>query len=151
MILKRLAENLGKGLVAGLAGTAAMTAVSTLEMKIRGRESSTTPADAAMKVFGLQERDEESKEQFSNAVHWAYGTVWGAARGIIASTGLKGAPASAVHFAAVWGAALVMLPALKVAPPPSEWGAEELAIDALHHLVYVSAAGTAFDLLDDAP
>ena len=36
-MITRLAEGVGKGLFAGLAGTAAMTLVSTLEMKARGQ------------------------------------------------------------------------------------------------------------------
>jgi len=41
-----------------------------------------------------------------------------------------------------------MLPALGVAPPLTEWGAEEVAVDALHHLVYAGATGIAYLLLD---
>ena len=43
-LLKTIAEAVGKGLVAGLAGTAAMILSSTLEMKLQGREASTAPA-----------------------------------------------------------------------------------------------------------
>jgi hypothetical protein len=39
--IARLADGIGKGLIAGLAGTAAMTIASTLEMKLRGRSAST--------------------------------------------------------------------------------------------------------------
>jgi hypothetical protein len=41
-----------------------------------------------------------------------------------------------------------MLPALEVAPPLTEWGAKEIAVDALHHLVYAAATGAAYSLLD---
>ena len=41
------AASAGVGVVAGLVGTAAMTTSSTAEMKINGREASSTPADAA--------------------------------------------------------------------------------------------------------
>ena len=43
-----------------------------------------------------------------------------------------------------------MLPALDVAPPLTEWDAEEVAIDAFHHLVYAAATGVAYSLLDRA-
>ena len=39
-----------------------------------------------------------------------------------------------------------MLPALEVTPPLAEWGMEEIAIDALYHLVY--ATGLAYSYLD---
>ena len=41
-----------------------------------------------------------------------------------------------------------MLPALEVAPPFWEWGAQEVAIDAFYHFVYVAATGVAYSLLD---
>jgi hypothetical protein len=41
-----------------------------------------------------------------------------------------------------------MLPALSVAPPFWQWGAKEVAIDALHHLVYAGTTGVAYAALD---
>jgi hypothetical protein len=38
-----------------------------------------------------------------------------------------------------------MLPALRLTPPPSKWGADELAINAFHHAVSALATGVAFD------
>jgi len=150
--LSRLGETasaVGRGLFAGAAGTAAMTLSSTLEMKLREREGSTAPADAAAKVLGIQPRNPAGKARFSNVVHWAYGTGWGAARGVIGAAGLSGPAATGAHFAAIWPSALVMLPATGVAPPPWKWGAAELGVDALHHLVYVTATSVAYAALDD--
>jgi hypothetical protein len=42
-----LAQGVARGLLAGAIGTAAMTVSSTVEQKLRGREASTAPADAA--------------------------------------------------------------------------------------------------------
>jgi hypothetical protein len=150
MRTKSIAGAIGKGLLAGLAGTAAMTLSSTIEMKRRGREGSDAPAQAAGKVLGIDpdELDEETKTRFSNAVHWSYGTGWGAVRGLLASSGLRGASADAAHFGAVWGSEQIMLPALDVAPPLTEWGLEEIAIDTAHHVVYVAATGLAYRMLD---
>ena len=150
MMLGDLAAAVGKGLFAGAAGTAAMTALSTLEMKLRGRPASSTPARAAEKVLGVQPVDEEAEARFSNLVHWGYGTAWGGVRGLIAAAGLTGPAATAAHLAAVWGSEQVMLPALDAAPPLTEWGAREVAIDAFHHLVYAAATGVAYSLLDRA-
>ncbi len=138
----------GKGVFAGVVGTAAMTVSSTLEMKLRGRAASSTPARAAAKVLGVEPVDEESEARFSNIVHWGYGTAWGGARGLLSAAGLSGPAATAAHLGAVWGSEQVMLPALGVTPPLTEWGAKEVAIDALHHLVYAGATGVAYSLLD---
>jgi hypothetical protein len=146
--VREIAEDVGKGLVAGAVGTAAMTVSSALEEKLRNREPSDAPAQAASKVLGVQPRDAEGRERFSNLVHWAYGTGWGAVRGLLAAFGRHGARASAAHFALVWGTEQVMLPSLEVSPPPWEWGAEEIAIDGLHHAVYAGATGLAYELID---
>ncbi len=53
MKLGDVAARVGKGLFAGAAGTTAMTVSSTLEMKIRGRQGSSAPAQAAAKVLGV--------------------------------------------------------------------------------------------------
>jgi hypothetical protein len=143
-----IAGAIGKGLVAGLIGTAAITASTMIEMKIRGRKQSSAPADAAGKVLGVQPKGEEEKTRFSNLVHWGYGAMWGIARGLLGATSLNSPAATAAHFGAVWGAALVMLPALDVSPPVTKWGAKEIAIDAMHHLIYAAAVGLAYNFLD---
>ena len=81
MNLGEVAAAFGKGLFAGVAGTAAMTVSSTLEAKLRGRGASTAPAQAAAKVLGVEPVDEETMARFSNIVHWGYGTAWGGVRG----------------------------------------------------------------------
>jgi hypothetical protein len=144
----KIATEVGKGLLAGLAGTAAMTLSSTLEMKLRRRPSSTAPADAAGKVLGVQPRDEAGKKRFATAVHWAYGTAWGLARAAIGAAHVKGPAAPLAHFGAVWGAELAMLPALSVAPPVTKWRPHEVAIDVIHHAVYVTATDLAYRALD---
>lgn len=143
-----LAAALGKGLVAGLAGTAAMTLAQTVGMYLEDREPSDTPAEAVKKVFGLEVRDEAAQERLSNVTHWAYGTSWGAARGMAAAAGLGPVSASAVHLAAVWGAALLMLPSLDLAPPVTEWPAEQVGTDLAYHVVYAAATGAAYAWLD---
>jgi hypothetical protein len=148
MKLGDAAAAVGKGLFAGAAGTFAMTASSTIEMKLRGRPASSAPATAAAKVLGVEPKDQKGEARFSTIVHWGYGTSWGAVRGLIGAAGLRGLRADAAHFGAVWVTEQAILPALGVAPPFWEWGAKEVAIDAFHHLVYAGATGVAYALLD---
>jgi hypothetical protein len=147
MRLGYLASKIGMGLFAGLAGTAAMTLSSTIEMKLRQRPPSMTPAEAAGKVLGVRPESEAKKERFSNMVHWSYGTAWGGVRGLLEASGYHGRAASVLHFLAVWGVALNLLPGLKVTPPVKEWETEELAIDGFHHLIYVIATAAAYKYL----
>ena len=142
-----LAAAVGKGLAAGLVGTAAMTVSSTLEAKLRDRGASTTPAKAASQILGV-EPTEEGEKRFNNLVHWGYGTGWGAVRGILGALGLSGAPATAAHLAAVWGGEQIVLPATGASPSAVHWGAKEIAIDLGHHAVYAVATGAAYSWLD---
>jgi hypothetical protein len=146
---RTLTESIGKGLVAGFVGTAAMTVSSTLEAKLRGREPSSAPARATAKALGIKEFDGPIAEaRFNDLSHWGYGTGWGVVRGLLAATGMPSRAATAAHGAAIYGAAQATLPALEVAPPVVFWAPEEIAIDAFHHLVYAATTGIAYELLD---
>lgn len=143
-----LAGAVGRGLVAGMCGTALMTLGSTIEMKVQGREASSAPADAAAKVLGVEPKGDAERARFATVVHWAYGTSWGALRGVLGAAGLRGPAAGGVHFVAVWGSGLVMLPALGVAPALREWGGKALVTDAFHHFLYAAGTSLAFSALD---
>jgi hypothetical protein len=149
MIVKKLAQNIGKGHVAGLAGTVAMTASSTVEQRLRKRKASNAPAAAAEKLLGIESFESTAAEnRFSNLVHWGYGTGWGAMHGFLRTIGLPPAAAVVGHYAGVWGGAQVILPALDVAPPITKWGGEEIAIDAWHHVAYTVVTGVAYSIID---
>ena len=147
-VMTTVANSIGKGLVAGFAGTAAMTVSSTLEAKLRGRAASSAPARATAKMLGIKEfEDDVAKARFNDLSHWGYGTSWGVLRGLLGATGMPSKAATAAHGAAIYGAAQVTLPALEIAPPSVFWGRQEVAIDAFHHAVYAAATGIAYELI----
>jgi hypothetical protein len=146
--LGELGSAIGKGLLAGLAATAAITLSQMIEMKITKREPSDAPVKVSSQVVGIKPANEEDKEELSQKIHWAYGTTWGIVRGIIGLAGLKGLPATLVHFGAVWGTAMIMLPKYDLAPPVTEQEPKSIAIDGLHHAVYAVTAGIVYDALD---
>ena len=142
-------DSIGRGLVAGLAGTAVMTVSSTLEARLRGRAPSTAPARATAKVLGIKEFDSDlASARFNDLSHWGYGTGWGVVRGLLAAAGLSPKMATLAHGAAVYGAEQVTLPALDIAPPAIFWAKREIAIDAFHHAVYAAATGLAYQLIE---
>lgn len=156
-LLRGIATEVGRGLLAGFVGAAAMSIASTIEMKLRKRPASSTPADAAGKVLRVQPRDERGKQRFASLVHYAYGSSWGLGRAVVGALacaagdrrrGGFGAPLA--FFASVWVTGLVLLPALGVAKPFWRWGAKEVAIDAFHHGVYAAATDGAYRLLGAA-
>jgi hypothetical protein len=146
---ERLASSIGKGLVAGFVGTAAMTVSSTVEARLRRRQPSTAPARATAKALGISAfEDERAHARFNDLSHWGYGTAWGVMRGLLASTSLSPKAATAAHGAAIWGSAQVALPVLEIAPPIVFWPKQEIGIDAFHHTVYATVTGLAYRLLD---
>jgi hypothetical protein len=145
---EKVANSIGKGLVAGFAGTAAMTVSSTLEAKLRGRAPSSAPSRATAKVLGIKSfEDAVAQARFNDLSHWGYGTSWGVLRGLLDAAGVAPAKATAAHGAAVWGSAQATLPALDVAPPVIFWPKAEIAIDAFHHTVYALATGLAYEMI----
>ena len=144
----KVALALGKGIIAGIAGTAAISLSQIIEMKITGRKPSEAPAKAVNKVLHIKAVNKDYRPAFVQEVHWTYGTMWGLARTVMGLAGIKGVPAMAAHYAAVWGTEMVMLPSIEVAPPLKEWGGKEIAKDGMHHLVYAVAAGLVYDAID---
>lgn len=147
LFLNELGTAIGIGVMAGIVGTAAISISQAIEMKITEREASSAPADAAGKVLDIKPADEEKKAKVGQEVHWAYGTSWGIARGLISMMGLTGWKATLLHFGAIWTTEMVMLPSMDLAPPVTEEEPKTIAIDGLHHAVYAVAAGLAFDAI----
>jgi len=147
-LLGTLGAAIGKGLIAGLAGTAAITISQMIEMKITKRKSSNAPAKAVKETLHIEAASPEDNEEFSNEVHWTYGTCWGVMRGLLSIAGIKGFTATTLHLASIWGTAVTIQPKLDIAPPLSEWEPKDIAIDILHHTVYAVVAGLVFDAID---
>jgi predicted alpha/beta hydrolase len=126
-----------------------MTVSSTVEMRLRGREPSTVPAQAAGRILGVAPTGEHERRRIATFVHWGYGAGWGAARGLIGALGVRGSGATALFFAVVWCAELVTLPALDIGVAPVwRWSRVEVGIDAFHHAVYVISTSLAYECLD---
>ncbi len=146
-VLGELGAAIGKGLIAGFAGTIAITASQLIEMRITKRKASQAPAKAATKTLHI-EATAGNKEEFSNEVHWVYGTSWGVMRGLLSMAGITGFAATSLHLASIWGTAVTIQPKLDIAPPLSEWEPKDIAIDILHHTVYAIFTGLVFDAID---
>lgn len=126
---------LRRGLLAGVAGTAVMTVAQTAYYKATGSEPSSTPAEVAKRVIrGVLQREvsEAHTDALNNGMHWLYGTGWGTLYGLAVRR-----PTQGVTFAVlVWGASLIELPAMKLAPPIWEMKPAQIAPDLGFHLLY---------------
>ncbi len=144
-----------RGAAAGVIGTGVMTAAQTAYLRATGGEPSSTPAEVGKRVIeGVLRREvpESWLGQLNTAVHLLYGTSWGPVYGVIAGTRGRGGIGSGLAFGAVvWGASLVQLPAMGLAPPVWEYTRSDLAPDVGFHLAYGAAVGLAFRMLARSP
>lgn len=172
--LSKAGGAIGKGLIAGFAGTVAITISQMIEMQITKREMSDAPVTVAGKALGVEPRGQAELEKekarsendeapekveqkveanagkFAQLMHYSYGTGWGVFRGALDLAGVRGPLADLFHFGAVWGTAQVMLPAAADTPPITQWSPKQIAIDVLHHAVYACAAGLTYEAMRKA-
>jgi len=156
-----------RGLLAGLAGTAAMTAFQEVKSRVQSSngggespgggeqqswEDAPEPAKVGKRISeGVfhEEVPEEQIDTVSNLVHWAYGTGWGGLYGLAHSTfhgrTLTG---GTVFGGTVWGSGYVVLPAMKLYKPIWKYPASTLAQDLAAHLVYGLGVAGAYRLLE---
>ncbi len=138
-------ETIGRGVVAGLAGTVVMTGFQQLvEMPLTGRGASYAPADFAEKVTPLRTRSPRGRRRLNWVVHFALGTMWGAAYGLAAVRGLRGQRAVHAVFGAVYVGDVAANTALGLYRP-LQWSARDVLIDVLDKYVQAQATGTVFD------
>jgi Family of unknown function (DUF6789) len=142
-----------KGIVAGAAGTGVMTAYQLAVARAMGSGSSYTPAEVGKRIIeGVLRREvpAERTETLNNVVHALYGTSWGPLYGIVQSSLHPRRTRHGVAFAAlVWGASLVELPALGLAPPVWEMSPQTVALDFSYHLAYGLGVAGAYAVLGD--
>ena len=151
MTIQKVAATVGKGMLAGMAGTTAITLTMAAERRLRDQHGpDTAPADAIGRALGIHVGGARDRKRLAALVHWLYGTEWGVPLALLALTGLTVPAAAAVEFGSIWGLELAMLPSLGVAPPLRRSGAAGLATSAVHHLVYTATAAATYAYLDRA-
>jgi hypothetical protein len=153
-----------RGLIAGAAGTGAMTAYQLAVAKLQGKPLSTpvphrwadapAPAQVAKKLADLvgegRRLTREDVPLLTNAMHWFYGVGWGGAYGLAVG---RSAPdpliAGPALGAGVWTASYAELVPLGIYQPPWKYPAKVLALDLSYHLVYGLAVAGAYAALAD--
>lgn len=146
-----LTTTIGRGVLAGVAGTVVMTAFQKLvEMPVTGREDSYAPADFAERVLPVHPVSSLGRKRLNDVTHVALGGMWGAAYGVAAAAGLRGQTAVNAVFATVFAGDVVLNTALGLYEP-STWSAQDWVVDILDKYVQAQATGLIFDhVLDPA-
>ncbi len=141
---------LGRGVLAGLAGTAVMTAFQRLvEMPVTGRSDSFAPAAVAERLLRVRPRTQQGRSRLNAATHVGFGAgLWGTAHGIAARSGLRGQRAVWPVFLVVYTGDVLVNTALGVYRPRT-WSRQDWIVDLLDKHVLAQATGAAFDRLLD--
>lgn len=138
--VKEFQKSLLKGMLAGAIAGLAATAVKTAAGKLyppRTDDHPEPPTLLAEKVAG-HPLDETTKEVATEAIHWAFGALAGAAYGALAEF----YPAATGKQGASFGLALMSLthegalPALGLSDPPEEMSFREHTSEAGSHILY---------------
>jgi len=136
---------LGRGVLAGLAGTVVMTAFQKLiEMPLTQRQDSYAPVDFAEKLLSVRPKTPPGRRRLNYTTHFALGGMWGTAYGLAAAQGLRGQKAVNTVFAVVYTGDVLLNTALGLYQP-STWTAKDWAIDLVDKYVQAQATGAVFD------
>ncbi len=146
-----LLRDIGLGLAAGIAGTAAMTIAQGAEFVLTDAEPSSSPSDVVDTIkrrTGRGKLKKKHRRVANQGMHWLYGTSWGIPYGIVAAR-FKVAPevSGPVFGVLVWAAALGHEPLLGLADVPWKRSLQSLGSEALFHVVYGIGAGAALRAL----
>ena len=162
-----------RGLAAGVAGTAAMTAAQELPARLRssggegdedaGRqqederqsdpwEQASAPAKVARRVIeGVFRRDvsPDAIPLLTHATHWGYGTGWGALYGLLQGSRPGPALRRGVGFGGfVWAMSYVQLVPMGLYEPPWKYSPGDLGMEVGYHLAYGAGLGVAYAALE---
>ena len=151
---------LARGLAAGVIGTAAMTAAQVLPSKLKSSEDTgggqedaprdpwedaPVPALVAKRIAEGVFHREVSPDVIpllTNAMHWGYGTMWGAVYGLTHARASERPLRTGVTFGVgVWATSYVQLVPMGLYEPPWKYSPKELASDIGYHLAYGAGVG----------
>ncbi|SCF05472.1 hypothetical protein GA0070607_4945 [Micromonospora coriariae] len=136
-----------QGLVAGLAGTAVMTAAEKLEQRVTGRPDSHVPARVLARLTDMPEAPKRQPRWRNLTMHYGQGALVGVLRSTMAQAGLRGPWASGMFTVVRLTSDQILENATGVGAPPQTWPRFELAVDVLHKTIYGFATGAVADAL----
>ncbi len=136
------------GLLAGLAGVAAMTLAEKLEQQFTGRPDSYVPAHTLERLLGQRERDSLAMNW---TMHWGQGILLGAVRGLMAESGVRGPMGSLLHMNLRLLNDQTLENATGAGALPWTWPVDEQLIDILEKGVYAFVTGAVADRLITGP
>ena len=140
-----------RSLLAGTAGTAAMTLAYAAERRLRPRhhgrldyDDSLVPGQIVAGIMHLPHVTAREDWELGLALRWSYGSAFGLWHGVLRRR--IGEPwASAAFGATLMTATLSLFPMLGRTPPPWRWPADVMATSIGTHAVYVGGVAAVDD------
>jgi hypothetical protein len=142
-----------RSVLAGAAGTTALTLSYKLEHRLRPRhqapvdyDDSLVPGQIVASILHLPHVTGREENELGLALRWSYGSAFGLWHGILYRR--FGEPvAGGLFFATLMSATLSLFPVLGRTPPPWKWPPDVMATAVATHLAYVLAVATVDDRL----
>ena len=142
-----------RGVIAGAAGTAAMSLAYGVERRLRPSvqgsldyDDSLVPGRIVGSVLHLPDVTAREEHELGMLLRWGYGSAFGLYHGIL-RRGLPEPWATAAFGATLMTATFTLFPVLGRTPPPWRWPAATLATSLGTHAAYVTTVALVDDLL----
>jgi hypothetical protein len=141
----------GRGIVAGVAGVAAMTAAEKIEQQFTQRPNSYVPARTLARLIGRAGEPGSRGLLMNWTMHWGQGVLLGAVRGLMAARGVRGPMGSFLFLNLRLANDQSLENATGVGAPPWTWPVDEQVIDLTHKAIYAFVTGAVADRLVPGP
>lgn len=140
-----------RSVLAGAAGTAALTAAYALERRIRpgargplDYDDGLVPGAIVATILHLPSVSGRSEQELGRLLRWSYGSAFGLWHGVL-RRGLSEPQATATFGGTLITATLTMFPLLGHTPPPRRWPRGYLLTSFATHAVYAGVVGSVDD------
>jgi hypothetical protein len=142
-----------RSVLAGTAGTAALTASYALERRLRPRrrapldyDDSLVPGEIVASIMHLGHVTGREEHELGTILRWSYGSAFGLWHGLLGRRLHEPVP-TAIFATTLMSATFSLFPILGRTPPPWRWPADVMATSLATHAAYVAAVATTDDLL----
>ena len=143
-----------RSVIAGFAGTAAMTLAYRTEHALRPSvqgqldyDDSIVPGEIVASVLRLSDVTERGDAELGTALRWGYGSAFGLWHGLLRRR-LREPWASLIFGATLMSATFSLFPLLGRTPPPWRWPPDVLATSLATHAAYVVTVALVDDQVD---
>jgi hypothetical protein len=141
-----------RSILAGAAGTTALTAAYAIERRIRRSnrsldyDDSLVPGKIVVSILQLGHVTNREEDELGLALRWSYGSAFGLWHGLLGRH-IDEPVATAIFGATLLSATLTMFPLLGRTPPPWRWPRSYLATSFATHTAYALTVGITDDAL----